>query len=78
MGFYLRKLEIAEETELNQLLDKEKEKLKEEFDRNILQVEAACRKRIFDMKQKHNNSRQKIQVISHRGLSTTPPPQQKI
>ena len=55
MWFYLRKLEIAEETELNQLLDKEKEKLKEEFDRNILQVETACRKEIFDMKQKKCN-----------------------
>ena len=54
---------MTEENELNQLLDKEKDKLKEEFDKNIIQVEAAFRKRIFDVKQKHNSARQKIQVF---------------
>ena len=55
MKFFYRDKETAEEKELNILLEKEKEALKEEFDKKIIETEELFKKKIFDMKQTYRN-----------------------
>jgi len=53
--------EAAEEKELNVLLEKEKEALKEEYDKKIIETEELFKKKIFDMKQTYSIERFKTQ-----------------